>query len=199
MYKKRLAWWLIFSLAACPFLLGTGLYFFSPRNLGIDPVEVLLHQSGLWALRFLLMTLACSPLRRLGIKWLIRYRRMLGLYAFFYASLHLGLYVFGWIALDWHVLLDDLTKRPFIYIGMMAWLVLLVLAATSPKRMIRLLRHHWQMVHKSIYAAVVLAWIHLLMQSRASADQAVFYLVILSVLLGERLVRLLTRKLRVVD
>jgi sulfoxide reductase heme-binding subunit YedZ len=189
MIVKKLKWWGIFTLSALPFLVGVYLYSFNPRKLGIDPIEVLLESAGEWALRFLLITLACSPLRRLGIRILNPYRRMLGLYAFFYASLHLTIYLFGWISLDLATFIDDLLKRPFIYLGMLSWLLLLVLAITSPKFMVKKLKKNWVKVHMATYAVILLVWIHLWLQSRASAFDAILYGACILLLLGERVYR----------
>lgn len=189
MMIKKIKWWGIFTLSALPFLVGAYLYIFDPRKLGIDPIEVLLEGAGEWAIRFLLITLACSPLRRLRIRLLNPYRRMLGLYAFFYASLHLCIYLFGWISLDLTTFIDDLTKRPFIYLGMLSWLILLALAITSPKFMVKKLKKNWVKVHYAIYIAILMVWIHLWLQSRASAFDAVLYGACVVLLLGERIFR----------
>lgn len=186
---RRLLWWSLFLLSAAPAMVLLSLYAFEPRKLGIDATEVLLQEMGEWALRFLLITLACSPLKRLGVKTLMRFRRMFGLFAAFYATLHLSTYLLGWIELDLQVFTEDLFKRPFIYLGMLAWFILLVLAATSPRWAVKKLRKRWVTLHKGIYLAVVLACIHLWLQSRASASEALVYLVLSLLLLGERLVR----------
>lgn len=186
---KRLVWWLIFLAAASPSLVLFSLYLFNPRSLGVDPIEVILKEMGEWALRFLLLSLACSPIRRLGWKSIVRYRRMLGLFAFYYASLHLSTYLLGWIELDWQVFSEDIIKRPFIYLGMISWSLLAILALTSPKSMVRLLKKRWSMIHKSVYLIIVLVWVHLWLQSRASAGEAVFYGAFALLLLGERLYR----------
>lgn len=151
-----------------------------------DPINYLTHFTGDWALWILLGDLAITPVRRLSPKlgWLIRFRRMVGLYAFFYATLHLGTYVFlfsgydvpaamagvqaGHIAelwrqfkLVWPTMLADATKRPFVQIGLVAWVLLLVLAATSPQRVLRMMGGaRWQALHRLIYAAGVAAVIH---------------------------------------
>jgi sulfoxide reductase heme-binding subunit YedZ len=187
--KKRVIWWLVFLVGLSPSLWLLGAWVFSPRSLGIDPVESVLQESGEWALRFLLITLACSPLKRAGFKQVIRFRRMLGLFAYFYASIHLMTYVVGWIELDWSLLLEDLLERPFIYVGMITWLFLGVLAITSPKAMVKKLKKNWVVLHRGVYAAVILAWVHLWMQSRASASEAVLYGAFILMLLGERLYR----------
>jgi sulfoxide reductase heme-binding subunit YedZ len=194
MNQKKLKWWGVFTLSALPFLIGFYLFIFNPRQLGIDPIEVLLEEAGSWALRFLLITLSCSPLRRLGIRFLNPFRRMLGLYAFFYASLHLLVYLFGWISLDLNTFLEDITKRPFIYLGGLSWMALLVLAITSPKFMVRKLRKNWIKIHLSIYVIILLVWIHLWLQSRASAFDAVVYGLFIGLLLGERLFRKLQKQ-----
>ncbi|MBU2863852.1 sulfoxide reductase heme-binding subunit YedZ [Reinekea forsetii] len=189
MTLKRLKWWSVYIVCALPFLIGTYLYLFDPRQLGIDPIEVLLENAGEWALRFLLITLCVSPLKRIGVRFFSPYRRMLGLYAFFYATLHLLTYTIGWISLDLTTFVEDITKRPFIYLGMLSWLVLLVLAITSPKAMVKKLKKNWVKVHMLIYPVILLVWVHLWLQSRASALEAVVYGAIILLLLGERVFR----------
>lgn len=187
--KKNFIWWLVFITAAGPSVYLFSLYLFSPRSLGIDPIEVLLAETGEWALRFLLITLCCSPLRRLGIKSLARFRRMLGLYSFYYATLHLALYIAGWIQWDLAVFVEDLISRPFIYIGMAAWLVLTALAVTSPKAMIKKLKKRWVVIHRFIYVGAVGALVHLWMQSRGSLSEFYLYGVIFLLLMAERFYR----------
>lgn len=187
--SKRLLWWLVFLISATPFLVVNLIYLISPRTLGIDPVDTLLQESGEWTLRFLLATLACSPLKRLGLKQAARFRRMIGLYAFFYGTWHLLIYVVGWLQFDWATFAEDLVKRPFIYIGMFTWVVLLMLAITSPKWVVRKLRAKWVLLHKLVYVSLIGSWIHLWMQSRASSSEAVIYLIIGSALLLERFFR----------
>lgn len=194
--KKQLIWWVVFLALASPFLYLYGLLFFSPRALGVDPNEVLLQGTGVWALRILLLCLCLSPLRRLGWKAPFKFRRMVGLYSFFYASLHLYTYLFGWIGFDWDVFLEDLTERPFIYLGMIAWTLLLVLALTSPKIVVRYLRKSWVLIHRMVYVIAILAWVHLWMQARASAGDSVFYGLIIMLLLGERVFRRIERNSR---
>ena len=189
MNTKRMLWWGIFLASIAPFLILLGVYLLNPRSLGIDPVETLLQETGEWALRFLLLSLACSPIKRIGWKGAVRYRRMIGLFAFFYASFHLLVYVIGWIQLDWKVLLDDIAKRPFIYIGLVTWLILLVLALTSMKFVVKKLKKNWVLLHRSVYLASILALVHLWMQSRASAAEPLLYIAIAIILLGERLFR----------
>lgn len=180
-------WWLLFVSALAPASWYWGLFVFNSRALGVDALEVVLQEMGRWALWMLLITLACSTLRRrTPLPSLIRYRRMLGLFTFFYATLHLGTYVIGWIELDLAVFWEDVSKRPFIYLGMIGWVGLLALAITSPKVMVRKLRKNWKRLHRVIYAVVILAVIHFWMQSRVSSFEAWIYTLLTCFLLGER-------------
>lgn len=186
--KQGFFWWMVFLLALAPALYCWTLFIFDPRSLGVDALEVVLEQMGKWALWLLLITLSCSPLSRHTAIKAVRYRRMLGLYCFFYASCHLATYLFGWIELDWGVFIEDLGKRPFIYLGMLAWLGLLALAVTSPKAMVRRLKKNWKRLHRVIYVLIVLALIHFWLQSRVSSFEAWLYTLLATVLLGERLI-----------
>lgn len=185
--KQGPLWWLLFSLAFVPAIYYWGLFVFDPRSLGVDSLEVVLQGMGHWALWMLLITLSCSTLKRhTPLPNPVRYRRMLGLYTFFYATLHLGTYVIGWIELDAQVFFDDLSKRPFIYLGMIAWVSLLALAVTSPKAMVRKLKKNWKRLHRLVYLILVLAVIHFWMQSRASSFEAWLYTLAAVFLFGER-------------
>ncbi|MEO6076114.1 MAG: protein-methionine-sulfoxide reductase heme-binding subunit MsrQ, partial [Dokdonella sp.] len=114
------------------------------NELGPDPVAQLEHTSGSWALRFLLITLAVTPLRLLTkSNWLIRYRRMLGLFAFFYATLHFAIYLVIDLGGFWSQIFSEIVKKPFITVGFAAWLLLIPLAATSTKAMMRKLGRNW--------------------------------------------------------
>jgi sulfoxide reductase heme-binding subunit YedZ len=130
--------------------------------LGPDPTAALSHGTGFAALRILIISLAITPVRRLSKKlgWLVRFRRMLGLYAFFYASLHLLVYLKLYANLDWPTLVDDLSKRRYIIVGFSAWLLLLPLALTSTKWSIRKLGKRWQLLHRLVYVAAVLGIVH---------------------------------------
>lgn len=186
--KQGPLWWAIFLLALAPAAYYWSLFVFSPRSLGVDGLEVVLEEMGKWALWMLLVTLSCSPLARHTAFKAVRYRRMLGLFTFFYASCHLATYLLGWIELDWRVFVEDLGKRPFIYLGMLAWFGLLVLAVTSPKAMVRRLKKNWKRLHRIIYGLIILALIHFWLQSRVSSFEAWLYSLISAVLLLERLV-----------
>ena len=169
-----------------PFLLLLNRYRTGAFDLEADPVASITHFTGDWALWLLLVSLAVTPLRRLHPKLsnLIRFRRMLGLYAFFYASLHLLVYIFifsgydiqtAWASLKqgrlaelwklwltvWPGVLDDLTKRRFIQVGLFAWVLLLALAVTSPNMMLRRLGgRNWQRLHRLVYVAAIAGCIH---------------------------------------
>ncbi len=159
------------------------------NDLGVNPAETLQLQTGIWALRFLLATLAVTPLRRLtGWHAVIRYRRMLGLFAFFYASLH----VVTWVVLDQyfdvHEMLADVVKRPFITAGMLAFLAMLPLAVTSTKGWIRRLGRSWLVLHRLIYLSGALAALHFVWKVKIPIGEPVYYAVILTALLAFRLV-----------
>jgi methionine sulfoxide reductase heme-binding subunit len=130
--------------------------------LGPDPTATLAHATGFAALRILIISLVITPVRRLSksLGWLVRFRRMLGLYAFFYASLHLLVYLKLYANLDWPTLVDDLSKRRYIIAGFSAWLLLLPLALTSTKWSIRKLGKRWQVLHRLVYVAAVLGIVH---------------------------------------
>lgn len=131
-------------------------------GLGANPAEALLRSLGDWAIRFICLALAVTPLRQ-WLQWraLAQYRRMLGLYAFAYASLHWLAYVVFDMGVDWQAILADLAARPFILVGTLAWLILLVLAVTSIPALIRRIGgKRWQWLHRSVYAAAALAVLH---------------------------------------
>ena len=133
------------------------------QQLGANPVEALLHSSGDWGLRLLLVTLAITPLRKLtGWGWLLRYRRMLGVYAFFYALLHVIVYLWLDRGLSWKEIGTDIVERPYIAIGFAAFLILLALAVTSTRGMMRRLGKHWSTLHQWVYVAGLFAVIHFL-------------------------------------
>jgi sulfoxide reductase heme-binding subunit YedZ len=130
--------------------------------LGPDPTATLSHGTGFSALYILVISLAVTPLRRLSkhLAWLARFRRMLGLYAFFYACVHLLVYLKLYANLDWPTVVDDLSKRPYIIVGFSAWLLLLPLALTSTKWSIRKLGKRWRILHRLVYVSAVLGVIH---------------------------------------
>jgi sulfoxide reductase heme-binding subunit YedZ len=135
------------------------------QSLGPDPVARLEHASGIWALRLLLATLVITPLRALtGWNALVRYRRMLGLFAFFYASVHFAIYLIVDLGGFWSQIFAEIAKKPFITVGFLGWLLMVPLAITSTKAMIRRLGRRWQVLHRLVYATGLLAVLHFLWQ-----------------------------------
>jgi len=157
-------------------------------TLSANPIAELLNQLGLLALVFLVASLAATPLKQLwGFTWPLRIRRLLGLLAFFYATLHLLTYALldrlGELATLW----DDLTKRPFIAVGALAWLLLLPLALTSTRGMIKRLGFaRWQLLHRLSYVAAVLGVVHFLWRVKKDASEPIVYAVVLGILLFVR-------------
>jgi sulfoxide reductase heme-binding subunit YedZ len=165
-------------------------------GLGANPIEVVTHQTGRWTLKFLLLTLAVSPLRKLTRQpWLIRFRRMLGLFAFFYGCLHFTTYVWLDKFFDVPDMLKDIGKRRFITLGFTAFVLLVPLAATSTRRMIqRLGGRRWALLHRLIYAAAAAAVIHFLWAVKKDIRQPLQYGMVLGVLLGYRLLAYLASR-----
>ncbi|XQA71532.1 protein-methionine-sulfoxide reductase heme-binding subunit MsrQ [Xanthomonas sacchari] len=155
--------------------------------LGADPVAEVEHRTGLWALRLLLLTLAITPLRQLtGQSVLLRFRRMLGLYAFFYATVHLAAYLGLDLRGYWTQIFEEIVKRPYITVGFMAWLLLVPLAITSTQGWMRRLKRNWGKLHKAIYAIGVLAVLHFWWLVKSDIREPLLYATILAVLLGWR-------------
>jgi sulfoxide reductase heme-binding subunit YedZ len=158
-------------------------------DLGANPAETIQLQTGRWAFKFLLLTLAITPLRRLtGWNVLIQYRRMLGLFAFYYASLHFTSYIVLDKYFDWEAMLLDVGKRPFITMGFTAFVLLVPLALTSTKGSIRRLGRRWQTLHRLIYVSVVCAAIHFIWKVKVATGDPIWYAAIVLLLLGFRVV-----------
>ncbi|MCB1957439.1 MAG: sulfoxide reductase heme-binding subunit YedZ [Rhodocyclaceae bacterium] len=156
--------------------------------LGANPIEAVAHATGAWTLRFLLITLAITPLRRLtGLHWLLRLRRMLGLFAFAYGVAHLLAYVWLDQYFDWTAIAMDILKRPYITVGFVALVLMTPLALTSNNRMIRQLGgRRWQALHRSVYAIALLGVVHFWWLVKADVLDPLIYAVILAGLLGIR-------------
>ncbi|QFU77750.1 sulfoxide reductase heme-binding subunit YedZ [Halioglobus maricola] len=156
-------------------------------DLGPDPAEVIIAVSGEWTLRLLGLTLLMSPLRQwLGRPWPIRIRRMLGLFTFFYACLHLLTFAHFFLGWSPAILWEELIERPYITVGFVGWLLMLPLAITSTRGWQRRLGRSWRRLHQLVYPAAVLGCIHLLWQVRSDATEAVVYCAIFALLLGWR-------------
>ena len=176
---------ILFSVCLVPFL---ALVIGAVNNtLGTNPVETMTRETGEWTLRFLLVTLAITPLRRLsGKSWLIKLRRMLGVYAFFYACLHFMTYIWFDQYFDWMEVIRDIPKRPFITVGFTAFVLLIPLAVTSNNKMMRRLKKNWVKLHKLVYVIAVLGVLHFLWLVKADTLEPLIYASILLVLLGYR-------------
>ncbi len=173
---------LLFLLCLVPLLLL--LWDAVQQQLGANPVEALLHRSGDWSIRLLLITLAISPLRKLtGRGWLLRYRRMLGLYAFFYALLHFTVYLWLDRGLSWMEIGVDILERPYITLGFVAFLILLTLAVTSTRGMMRRMGKHWAALHQWVYAAGLFGVIHFLWLVKADYLEPGLYMAIFIILM----------------
>jgi sulfoxide reductase heme-binding subunit YedZ len=186
LYHKRIVWWMVFLTALSPSIWITYRALFD--LLGADPAKEIVDFLGLWGLRFLLITLAVTTLRVwFDVRWLVSYRRLLGLFCFYYVVLHLlGTLTFlmGW-RLD--LLIKEVTERPYIILGVVAFSMLLTLAITSTKGMQRRLGRNWKRVHQLVYPASFFAVMHLVLLIRASYWEAALYTVLLLILLGQRL------------
>ena len=155
--------------------------------LGADPVAEVEHRLGLWALRFLMLTLAITPLRQLtGWSVLLRFRRMLGLYAFAYATLHLAAYLGLDLRGYWMQVFEDIAKRPYLTVGFAAWLLLVPLALTSTAGWIRRLGRNWARLHRLVYVVAVLAVLHFWWLVKSDLREPALYAAIAAFLLGWR-------------
>lgn len=158
-------------------------------RLTANPVEDIELTTGIWALRFLLVTLAITPIRRVtGWNPVIQFRRMLGLFAFFYASLHLLTYLTFDQVFDLGLVVKDVAKRPFITAGMAAFVLMVPLALTSTKGWIRRLGRRWQALHRLVYLSALAAVLHFVWKVKVVIGEPVYYAAILLALLGFRLV-----------
>jgi sulfoxide reductase heme-binding subunit YedZ len=176
----------VFAICLLPLArLGWGVW---QDALGANPIEFVIRSLGTWALSFLLITLSVTPLRKFsGWTWLARLRRMLGLYAFFYALLHLSTYLWVDQFFDWSAIAKDILKRPFITIGMSTFILLVPLAVTSTNAMVkRLGGRRWQQLHRSIYVIAVLAVTHYWWMVKLDTRQPAIYAAVLALLLGMR-------------
>ncbi len=177
-----------FLAALVPF--GLLVYGGFTNNLGPDPIATLTHTTGDWTIRFLLITLAITPLRRLSVhlNWLVRFRRMMGLYAFFYGSLHLLTYVWLYSQFDVQRMLADILKRKFITVGMLGWVLMLPLALTSSAWAIRKMGgKRWQALHRLVYFAAIAGVIHYWWLVKNGVYTPLTYTVILAALLLARI------------
>ena len=176
----------VFLLSSFPFLLIAYKIFFN--KLGPEPVKEITHFTGEWTLIFICLTLSMSPLKRLtnSAIW-VSFRRMLGLFVFFYATLHLLTYIGLDYRFDWSPLLNDVIKKKYIFIGFAAWLLLLPLTITSSKRMVLLLKNNWKKLHRLIYVIAIFGSLHYIWLSKTIFFKPLIYFIIILVLLALRI------------
>ena len=157
-------------------------------GLGVNPIEDITHRTGDWALRFLLVTLAVTPLRRLaGWNGLVRFRRMVGLFAFFYAVLHFSTYLVFDHFFDLLLIIDDVAERKYVTAGFVGFVLMIPLAVTSTQGWIRRLGKRWTALHRLVYASAVAGVVHFLWLVKIDIGEPLIYAVILAILLGARL------------
>ena len=178
----------IFFMALFPFIWLIVKVF--QNDLGPDPAQALSIETGEWTLRFLLLTLAITPFRQIfRVAEIARLRRMVGLFAFFYASIHFLSWMAFILAFRWLAIAEELVERPYITVGFLAYVILFLLGVTSTNSMVRRLGKNWKRLHKFVYAASILAIVHLLWILRTDVTEAVIYGVLLAILLGYRIFR----------
>ncbi|WP_322040931.1 protein-methionine-sulfoxide reductase heme-binding subunit MsrQ [Burkholderia diffusa] len=168
-------------------------------RLSANPIEFITRSTGLWTLVMLCITLTVTPIRRVtGVPALLRFRRMIGLFAFFYATLHFTTYLWFDKWFDVLAILKDVGKRPFITVGFAAFVLLIPLAATSPRAMVRRLGRHWTTLHRAIYAIALLGVLHFwwMRAGKHNLAQPKLYATIVGVLLGWRLLEWGWRRIR---
>ena len=156
--------------------------------LGAEPVKKIMNHFGEWTLIFICLTLAMSPLKRFtSLAFWTKFRRMLGLFVFFYATIHLLTYIGLDYRFDWQPILNDVLKKKFIFIGFSAWLLLIPLAATSSQKMINLLKHNWKKLHKIVYIIAIFGALHYIWLSKTIFFKPLIYTIIISILLLARI------------
>ncbi len=169
---------------ACLGPVGRLIWLYFHGGLGANPIEFITHSTGDWTLIFLLITLSVTPLRKLThLYWLISFRRMFGLFAFFYGTLHLTTYVWLDKFFDVHEMVKDITKRKFITAGMTAFVLMIPLAVTSTKWAIRKLGKRWQLLHRLIYFSAAAGVIHYIWLVKADLKKPLEYAAVLGALL----------------
>ena len=171
----------IFFLSLIPFFVIIYKIYFN--QLGPEPVKEITHHTGEWTLIFICLTLAMTPLKRLtNLNIWIQFRRMLGLFVFFYATIHLFTYVGIDYRFKWEPIFDDVIKKKYIYIGFSAWLLLIPLAITSSQKMMKLLKHNWKKIHKLIYVIAIFGALHYIWLSKTIFFKPLIFAIIIIIL-----------------
>lgn len=201
--QYRLLWWSLFCLSSLPWM--NLVWRYTQQQLGENPLQSLQHTTGRWALIYLLLSLTITPLRQVLCKlciflhrrfgkrledwnWIIRLRRMLGLYSFFYASLHMLIYVLFDLALDWSWAISDIQEKSFIVLGVIAYLMLIPLAITSNSKLFFVMgKDRWQRLHKTVYLIQIIVILHFWWQSKVGVYNYLPYALAATFLLGFRL------------
>lgn len=183
----------LFALALVPLL--RLVYFGFTDQLGANPVQFVEHSTGLWALIMLMVTLAFTPLRLLtNIAWPVQYRRMAGLFMFFYACLHITTYTWLDHWFDWVAITKDIVKHPYVLVGFSAFVLSISLAVTSNNAMMRRLRDKWKSLHQLVYLIAILGVVHFWWLVKKDIREPLIYALVLAVLLGVRVVFHLKKK-----
>ena len=176
----------VLILSTIPFLFILYKIYFN--KLGPEPVKEITHFTGEWTLIFICLTLSMTPLKTLtNLTMWVSFRRMLGLFVFFYASLHLLTYIGIDYRFNWQPILDDVFKKKYIFIGFAAWVLLIPLAITSSQKMIKLLKNNWKRLHRLIYIIAIFGSLHYIWLSKTIFFKPLVYLVIILVLLALRI------------
>ena len=158
------------------------------NELGAEPVKKIMNHFGEWTLIFICLTLSMSPLKKFtNLSIWIKFRRMLGLFVFFYATIHLLTYIGLDYRFDWQPILNDVLKKKYIFIGFSAWLLLIPLAITSSKKMIKILKNKWKVLHKLIYVIAIFGSLHYIWLSKTIFFKPLIYTIIIIVLLALRI------------
>lgn len=196
--KSAVGWIKAAVFALCLLPLGRLGWLASSDSLGANPIEHITRATGWWTLAFLLITLTVTPARRLlSMPWLLRLRRMLGLFAFFYACLHFTTYLWLDQFFDWAAMLKDIAKRPFITVGFTAFVLLIPLAGTSTNAMVkRLGARRWQALHRTVYVIATLGVVHFWWLVKKDVTEPAWFAAVLSALLSARIAPLLLARYR---
>lgn len=177
-----------FVFIICLWPLGTIILDIYYNDLGAEPVKKIMNHFGEWTLIFICLTLAMSPLKRItNLSFWIKFRRMLGLFVFFYATIHLLTYVGLDYRFDWEPIINDVLKKKYIFIGFSAWLLLIPLAITSSQKMIKLLGRNWKNLHRLVYVIAIFGSLHYIWLSKTIFFKPLIYTLIIVVLLALRI------------
>ena len=179
---RRYSKTLVFFLSLWPIYVISYQIIFN--QLGPEPVDRIINHFGEWTLIFILLTLSMTPLKKItkSVEW-IKFRRMLGLFTFFYASIHMLSYVGLDYRFDFEPLINDVFKKKFVFIGFSAWLLLIPLAVTSSERMVRLLKQNWKKIHRLIYIIGIFGVLHYIWLSKTIFFKPLIFLIVLVILL----------------